>query len=98
MACRQNDTYWGRLWRKTTLRVYQAAPGGVKYSEFIKILTDYGFKTVRQNGSHRIYEGYVSGRRCLVTVAYHKISDEIRPKTFKSMIRQSTLDANLFNR
>jgi predicted RNA binding protein YcfA (HicA-like mRNA interferase family) len=70
----------------------------VKYAEFIQIIEAHGFKIDRQNGSHRIYEGFVDGRRCAVTVAYHRVNDEILPKNFASMIRQSGLGKKLFRR
>jgi predicted RNA binding protein YcfA (HicA-like mRNA interferase family) len=43
---------------------------------------------VRQTASHRRYRGVVNGRTEFITVAYHKISDDILPKTLASMIRQ----------
>jgi len=70
----------------------------VNYAAFIQILTEASFALKRQKGSHRIYEGYVGGRRQVVTVAYHRVSDDILPKNFKSMIRQSGLDPRLFKR
>jgi len=70
----------------------------VNYTDFLDILLAHGFACKRQRGSHRIYEGFAGGRRQVVTVAYHRIGDEILPKTFKSMIRQSGLDPKLFRR
>ena len=68
----------------------------MNYSHFLDILLAHGFECKRQKGSHRIYEGFIAGRRQVVTVAYHRIGDEILPKNFKSMIRQSGLDPKLF--
>lgn len=37
--------------------------------DVIRVLTDSGFRQIRQRGSHRQFEGFVNGRRRLVTVA-----------------------------
>lgn len=68
----------------------------MKYRDFIRILKDHDFAQVRQRGSHRTFEGFVGGRRRMVLVAYHKASDDIMPKNFKSMIRQSGLPKKTF--
>ena len=56
----------------------------MNFREFIKILEAHGFELKRTIGSHRRYEGAVNGRIQLVTVAYHSLGDEIRPKTLGS--------------
>lgn len=68
----------------------------MKYREFIRILTDNDFDLKRQRGSHRIYEGIVSGKRRVVTVACTSENEDILPKNFASMIRQSGLGKKLF--
>jgi len=68
----------------------------LKYRDFVRILTDRGFVCVRQNGSHRQFEGWVDGIRHAVTVSGHRESDDILPKTFASMVRQSGLPKSLF--
>jgi predicted RNA binding protein YcfA (HicA-like mRNA interferase family) len=68
----------------------------VNFRDFIKILEANGFKMVRQESSHRRYRGLVGGDVKFVTVAYHQITDNILPKTFASMIRQSGLSKKLF--
>jgi predicted RNA binding protein YcfA (HicA-like mRNA interferase family) len=68
----------------------------VKYREIVRILLANGFELKRQDGSHRQYEGYVDGRRRLVTVAFHGENDDVRPRTFSSMIRQSGLPRSKF--
>ncbi len=67
------------------------------FIEFIRIIEAEGFALHRQGAtSHRIYRGEVNGRVMMVTVAYHRERDDIRPKTLASMIRQSGLPKSLF--
>jgi predicted RNA binding protein YcfA (HicA-like mRNA interferase family) len=68
----------------------------LKYRQFIQILEVQGFTQVRQVGSHRQFEGHHSGRRWMVTVGYRQLSDDVLPKNFASMIRQSGLSKKLF--
>jgi predicted RNA binding protein YcfA (HicA-like mRNA interferase family) len=68
----------------------------LKYREIIAILRRNGFDQIRQQGSHRQYEGCHSGRRWMVTVAYRNLNDDIMPRNLASMIRQSGLDKGLF--
>ena len=41
----------------------------MKVRKVIRVLTDNGFRQVRQSGSHGQFEGFVNGKRRLVTVA-----------------------------
>jgi predicted RNA binding protein YcfA (HicA-like mRNA interferase family) len=68
----------------------------VKFREFIEVIEQHGFGLTRTDGSHRRYEGVVNGRIELITVAYHRASDDILPKTLASMIRQSGLPKKTF--
>ncbi|MFM8471474.1 MAG: type II toxin-antitoxin system HicA family toxin [Limisphaerales bacterium] len=69
----------------------------MKFSRFVEIIREHGFDVHRQGaGSHVIYRGVVGGKVCLVTVAAHKMSDEIKPGTLAAMIRQSGLSKRLF--
>jgi predicted RNA binding protein YcfA (HicA-like mRNA interferase family) len=69
------------------------------FAEFIKILESHHFCEIRDpKGSHRRYRGEYGGQVRHVTVAYHKISDDIRLKTLESMIRQSGLPKSLFKK
>lgn len=69
----------------------------MKFSRFVEIIRANGFDFHRQGaGSHVIYRGVIDGKVCLVTVAAHRMSDDINPKTLASMIRQSGLPKNLF--
>jgi len=70
----------------------------VNFREFIEIIENHGFVEVRQTASHRRYKATVNGKTEFVTVAYHRISDEILPKTLASMIRQSGLPKSLFRK
>ena len=69
----------------------------MKFSRFIEIIRANGFDVHRQGaGSHVIYRGVINGKVFLVTVAAHRMSDEIKPGTLSSMIRQTGLQKNLF--
>jgi predicted RNA binding protein YcfA (HicA-like mRNA interferase family) len=68
----------------------------MKFRDLIRILEDHGFELARQRGSHRTYRGEVDGRLRIVVVACHRESDEIKPGTLSSMIRQSGLPKKLF--
>lgn len=68
----------------------------MNFRDFVRVLEAAGFQLVRQSGSHRTYEGMVDGRRHVVTVACHRESDDIRPGTLASMIRQSGLPKRQF--
>jgi predicted RNA binding protein YcfA (HicA-like mRNA interferase family) len=69
----------------------------MKFRDFIKVLRDNGFALDRQGkGRHRIYKGIVAGQTRLVVVSCSQESDDIKPGTLSSMIRQSGLDKKLF--
>jgi predicted RNA binding protein YcfA (HicA-like mRNA interferase family) len=68
----------------------------LKFRDLVRILESHGFELARQRGSHRIYKGIVAGQARIVVVACHRESDEIRPGTLSSMIRQSGLSQKLF--
>jgi predicted RNA binding protein YcfA (HicA-like mRNA interferase family) len=65
------------------------------FREFIEIIERHKFFLERQEGSHRQYKDAAGNR---VTVAYHKLTDEIVPDTLRSMIRQSGLPKSLFRK
>ena len=67
----------------------------MKVRKVIRVLTDNGFRQVRQSGSHRQFEGFVNGKRKLVTVA-GKESSEVKPATLASIRQQSGLPRRLF--
>jgi predicted RNA binding protein YcfA (HicA-like mRNA interferase family) len=68
----------------------------MKFRDVENRLLDHGFALIRQQGSHRHYQGYVDGRRRIVTLAYHSRNEDVLPKTLASIIRQSGLPKRLF--
>jgi predicted RNA binding protein YcfA (HicA-like mRNA interferase family) len=68
----------------------------MKFRDFIKILESHGFVLDRRRGSHRTYKGRVGGVIRIVLVACHRESDDIKPGTLGSMIRQSGLPKDIF--
>lgn len=61
----------------------------MNYKEILKILQKDGWYQVRQEGSHRQF--HHPEKKGTVTVAYHKIGDEIPPKTLKRIKEQAGL-------
>lgn len=61
----------------------------MNYREILKILQKDGWYQVRQEGSHRQF--HHPEKKGTVTVAYHKISDEIPAGTLKSIKKQAGL-------
>jgi predicted RNA binding protein YcfA (HicA-like mRNA interferase family) len=71
----------------------------MKYRDLIVILRQNGFELTRHKGtSHRRYRGIVDGKTMLVTIAFHRESDDVLPETPASIIRQSGLPKKLFRR
>jgi predicted RNA binding protein YcfA (HicA-like mRNA interferase family) len=69
----------------------------MKFRHFIRILESHGFELARQSEtSHRVYKGRIGDKPRLVVVACHSESDEIKPGTLSSMIRQSGLPKRSF--
>lgn len=67
-----------------------------KFNQFIKLLEQHGFVLDRESGNARIYKGVVDGKVNLVSIHYHRGSDDIKPGTLSAMIRQAGLPKNLF--
>jgi len=61
----------------------------MKVSEVIRIIEDDGWFLVRQKGSHRQYKHSV--KKGLVTIASHKMSDDIAIGTLNSILKQAQL-------
>lgn len=57
------------------------------FKEIIKIIKKDGWYQVAQNGSHRQFKHPTKPGR--VTIAPHKLSDTISPKTEKSILNQA---------
>jgi len=61
----------------------------MKVSEIIKIIENDGWFLVRQKGSHRQYKH--GSKNGLVTIASHKMSDDIAIGTLNSILKQAQL-------
>lgn len=61
----------------------------MKVGQAIKMIKDDGWFLVRQKGSHRQYKH--TTKKGLVTIAYHKMSDEIAIGTYNSILKQAQL-------
>lgn len=61
----------------------------MKVREAIKMIKDDGWFLVRQKGSHRQYKH--ATKKGLVTIANHKMSDEIAIGTYNSILKQAQL-------
>jgi predicted RNA binding protein YcfA (HicA-like mRNA interferase family) len=71
----------------------------LSFREFIRIIEANGFTFHDQGAtSHRRYRGVVEGKVQIVVVAYHSLSDDIKPGTLDSMIRQTGLPKKLFRK
>lgn len=82
-------------WR--CVRILPRGLPGVTFEEFIRILKANRFILHRQGkGPPAIYRGAVDGQIRLVTVAAHRMSDDIKPGALAAMIRQSGLPKRLF--
>lgn len=68
----------------------------MKYREAERLLLDHAFVLTRQDGSHRRYEGFVGGKRRLVTLAPHSWNDDINKDVLAFIRRQSGLPKRLF--
>jgi predicted RNA binding protein YcfA (HicA-like mRNA interferase family) len=69
----------------------------MKYRDVIRLILAHGFTLKRHKGSsHRAYEGFIDGRRRVVTIACHSESDDVLPNVLASIIRQSGLPKRLF--
>ena len=62
----------------------------MKARDIIKIIEKDGWYLVRQKGSHKQYKH--PSKRGLVTIAAHKMSDEIAPGTLNSIYKQAQID------
>ena len=69
------------------------------FKDFIYVLLNHGFELETTSAtSHRQYRGVVDGAVRKVTVACHRLTDNIKPGTLASMIRQSGLPKELFRK
>jgi predicted RNA binding protein YcfA (HicA-like mRNA interferase family) len=61
----------------------------MKAKEVIKLLESDGWYLSRQKGSHKQYKHPT--KKGLVTVAVHKMSDDIAPGTLNSIFKQAQI-------
>ena len=61
----------------------------MKAREVIKLIEEDGWYLSRQKGSHKQYKHPL--KKGLVTVAVHKLSDEIAPGTLNSIFKQAQI-------
>jgi predicted RNA binding protein YcfA (HicA-like mRNA interferase family) len=61
----------------------------MKARDLIKLIEDDGWYLARTKGSHKQYKHPV--KKGLVTIAAHKLSDEIAPGTLNSIFKQAQL-------
>jgi predicted RNA binding protein YcfA (HicA-like mRNA interferase family) len=59
----------------------------MKYKEVVKMIEDDGRYEVRQRGSHRACKDQV--KVGIVTIAYHRMSDEVPRGTFYIIYKQA---------
>ena len=61
----------------------------MEVKELIKLIEEDGWLMVRQKGSHRQYKHNI--KNGIVTIAAHKMSDEIAKGTLNSVLKQAAL-------
>lgn len=61
----------------------------MKYKEVVKLIEEDGWFQVRQKGSHRAYKH--AAKIGIVTIAYHRLSDEVPRGTLNSIMKQASL-------
>ncbi len=61
----------------------------MKVSQIIKIIEDDGWFPIRQKGSHRQYKHKI--KKGLVTIALHKMSDDVAKGTLNSILKQAQI-------
>ena len=61
----------------------------MKAKEITRLIEEDGWYIVRQRGSHRQFKHTI--KKGLVTVAAHKMSDEIAPGTLNSIFKQAQI-------
>ena len=62
----------------------------MKIREILKLIEDDGWYLSRQKGSHRQFKH--PSKKGLVTVAVHRLSDDVAIGTQKSILKQAQID------
>ncbi len=61
----------------------------MKYREVVKLIEADGWYQARQKGSHRAYKHNL--KKGIVTIAYHRLNNEVPPGTLNSILKQARL-------
>jgi predicted RNA binding protein YcfA (HicA-like mRNA interferase family) len=61
----------------------------MKYKDVVKMIEEDGWYEARQKGSHRAYKH--NSKPGIVTIAYHRMSDEVPKGTLNSIFKQAGL-------
>ncbi len=61
----------------------------MKFRQIVKLIEKDGWYQVRQKGSHRTYRH--NTKIGIVTVAYHRLSDDVPKGTLNSILKQAQL-------
>jgi predicted RNA binding protein YcfA (HicA-like mRNA interferase family) len=61
----------------------------MKYNEVLRLIENDGWYQVRQKRSHRAFKQ--KSNPGIVTIAYHRLSDEVPAGTLNSILKQSGL-------
>lgn len=61
----------------------------MKYRQVVKMVQKDGWHQVRQKGSHRAFKH--DRKKGIVTIAYHRLSDEVPKGTLNSILKQAQL-------
>lgn len=64
----------------------------MKAKDIVRLIEDDGWFLARQKGSHKQYKHKT--KKGLVTIAAHKLSDEIAPGTLNSIFKQAQIKLN----
>ena len=65
----------------------------MKVREIIRIIEDDGWYLSRQKGSHRQYKHL--NKKGVVTIAVHKLSDDIAKGTLNSILKQAEINIEI---
>jgi predicted RNA binding protein YcfA (HicA-like mRNA interferase family) len=64
----------------------------MKVKDVIKMIKDDGWYEVRQRGSHKKFKHPT--KKALVTISFHKLSDEVKRGTLGSILKQAQIKEN----
>ena len=64
----------------------------MKVKDVMKMIKDDGWYEVRQRGSHKQFKH--PSKKGLVTISFHKLSDEVKKGTLGSILKQTQIKEN----